>query len=170
MAEWKYNHDNYKEGGFELIPVGDHRVRIEAVEDQKSKTGKDMYKFTLSVSGYSSKLFYYLVFDQSNPQMTDQNLGAVYDSFNIPLGTLEPLGFMGKVGAAKVKHEEYKSDTRAAVQYFLSRWKQDKLPQWKEGGGKGNNFTSIRDDDADLDADLGKGSSSTPDELTDCPF
>lgn len=45
---WKYNPDEFNPNvSFEVVPVGDHRVRIEEVEQQVSKnTGNEMLKIT----------------------------------------------------------------------------------------------------------------------------
>ena len=51
MADWKYNPENYNPNGFTLIPEGNYRVRIDTAENKVSRSGKDMIKLTLSVSG-----------------------------------------------------------------------------------------------------------------------
>ncbi len=136
MADWKYNPDNYNPDGYELIPPGEYRVRIEDCEEKLTQTGKDMYKLTLSVSGYSAHVWYYLVFDSTDEKSrkyTDQKLGSIYDSFNIPKGNLDPSDWKGKTGGARIKNSLYNGEMRAELHYFLRRKKVDELPAWKEG-------------------------------------
>ena len=66
MKQWNYDESTVKELEFEIIPVGEHRIRIADVVPTESKTGKDMLKITFDVSNHYSKLFYYLVFMEDN--------------------------------------------------------------------------------------------------------
>lgn len=150
---WNFNADDYKENDFAPIPVGDHRVRIANVEEQKSKNGNDMLVLTLDVSGHSGSLWFYLVFMPNNPQITNQRLGQIFDSFGIQPGNMNFTSWLGKVGGARVKHEQYNGETLAKVNYFLSRSKVDVLPAWQESAGKasvtggGSTTTEVTDDD-----------------------
>ncbi|NCC95620.1 MAG: DUF669 domain-containing protein [Synergistales bacterium] len=140
MINWRFNSNNYDPNkSFELVPVGDHRVRIEEAEEQTSKTGRDMIKLTLAVSGHGSKLFHYIVFMEDRPEITDQNLGQLFDSFGIPVGDMNLNNWIGKVGAARVKHEPYDGKQQARMSYFILRSKQGDLPPWVE---KGNGASS----------------------------
>jgi hypothetical protein len=145
--KWTFDANQYDANKtFELIPVGDHRVRIETVEEQISKnTGYEMFKLTLSASGYGSKLFHYVVFMPDRPEITNQNLGTIFDSFGIQQGNMNIYEWQGKVGAARVKHEQYDGKPQAKIAYFLLRSKQDDLPPWQEKGDK--NFTSVREEE-----------------------
>jgi hypothetical protein len=145
--KWNFDASQYDPNkSFELIPVGDHRVRIETVEEQISKnTGYEMFKLTLSASGYGSKLFHYVVFMPDRPEITNQNLGTIFDSFGIQQGNMNIYEWQGKVGAARVKHEQYDGKPQAKIAYFLLRSKQDDLPPWQEKGDK--NFTSVREEE-----------------------
>ena len=137
MADWKYNPENYNPNGFTLIPEGNYRVRIETAENKVSRSGKDMIKLTLSVSGYNSKIWFYLVFDSSSEQMrqmTDQRLGSIYDSFGITGGSMDVYDWEGKTGGAHIRHRpDQNGDMRAEVSYFLTRSKVETLPAWREG-------------------------------------
>ena len=42
--------------------------------------------------------------------------------------------WIGKVGAVRVKHEEYNGNMTAKVAYVINRKKQDKLEPWKDMG------------------------------------
>lgn len=135
MTDWKYNPEEYDPNGFTLIPPGDYRVRIEDCEEKLTQTGKDMYKLTLAVSGYNSRVWFYLVFDSTTEEArkyTNQRLGSVYDSFNIPKGNLNVSDWKGKVGGARIKNRLYNDEMRAEVSYFLTRKKVDALPAWQE--------------------------------------
>lgn len=139
INSWQFDPNDYdpNRSAFALIPVGYHRVRIEDAEGTVSKSGKDMVKLTLAVSGLNGKLWFYLTFDPNNKQMTNQRLGEVWESFNLKIGDLNLLNWKGKVGACSVKHKprEGSSDMQAQVSYFLSRKKQEDLPAWVEPDG-----------------------------------
>ena len=149
---WNFNAADYKEATFSIIPAGDHRVRIAKAEETKSKNGNDMIVLTLDVSGHSSSLWFYLVFMPDNPQITNSRLGQIFDSFGINPGDMNINGWVGKVGACRVKHETYNGENTAKVNYFLSKTKQENLPAWSEPAGKasvtGNaNYVEIGSDD-----------------------
>ena len=151
---WQYNANDYDpNANYEVPPVGDYRVRIEEIEQQRSKTGNDMLKLTLSISGHTSKLFHYLVFMPDRPQLTNQKLGTIFDSFGIKPGDMNMLNWRGKMGACKMKHEIYEGRTQAKISYFILKSRQDGLPAWQEpGSGKTSSplpdkqFQSLRDD------------------------
>ena len=135
MTNWKYNPEDY--GKIKPIPPGIYRVRIEEAEETTSKnTGKDMFKLTIKVSGYNNKIFHYLVLDDSSLETierTNNNLGRIYDSFNIPQGSMNLQEWIGKVGAANIKNETDQQGTlRASIGYFIQRKRQDELPAWQE--------------------------------------
>ena len=131
---WNFDPSQYEESNFSVIPVGDHRVRIEDVISKKSKNGRDMFEVTLAVSGHGSRLWYYLVLDPSDPKKTNQRIGSFFDSFGITDYNMANYPrWKGKVGAVRVVHEEYNGDTQAKVRFCLSRKNQDKLPPAKFG-------------------------------------
>ena len=137
MINWKFNPENYNENGYQLIPPGKYRVRIENAEETKTKnTNKTMIKMTLKVSGYDSNVWYYMVFDNSTPektQRTDSYLGRIYNSFGIAQGNLNVQDWTGKVGAAEIANElDNKQVMRAVIRWFLRRNEQDNLPPWQE--------------------------------------
>lgn len=129
MANWTFDANQYEEQDFSIIPAGDHRVRIADVEEKVSKSGNEMYEITFEVSGHNSKLWFYLVLDQSDPKKTNQRIGDFFNSFGI---TTHALGsgkqWIGKVGAVRVKHEEYNGNMSAKVAFVLNRKNQEKLP------------------------------------------
>lgn len=145
MATWNFDPSMYEEKDFSIIPAGDHRVRITDVEEKVSKNGNEMYEFTFAVSGYNSKLWFYLVLDKNDPKKTTQRIGDFFNSFGIAdysMGSGKQ--WIGKVGAVRVVHEEYNGNTQAKVAYVLNRKNQDKLEPWKESGrGETAGFTPV---------------------------
>ena len=109
-------------------------MRITDVVEKHFKSGNEGYEMTLEVSGYNSKLWYYLVLDKSNPAQTNQRIGDFFNSFGITspaMGTGKQ--WVGAAGAVRVKHEEYNGQTSAKVAFCIARKNQDKLPAWKGG-------------------------------------
>ena len=135
MVAWTFDPNMYEEQDFQIIPVGDYRVRIEDVIEKTFSSGNEGYEIILAVNGYSSKLWYYLVLDRNDPKKTNQRIGDLFNSFGI---TDHHLGsgkqWIGKVGAVRVKHEEYSGNMSAKVAYVINRKKQDKLAPWKDAG------------------------------------
>ena len=153
MVNWNFNAADYEEQSFKPIPVGDHRVRIASAEEQTSGAGNQMIVLQLEVSGYSSKIFHNLVLLKDNPKLVNQKLGELWNSFGIPQGNFNLQSWVGKVGAAKVKHEEWNSETRARVAYFINRERQDKLPAWQESNNANTNSFAAVNNMGDLPFD-----------------
>ena len=124
--EWNFKREEQQ---FESIPVGTHRVRIASVEKAISKNGgNDMLKIVLDVSGYSAKIWHYIVFNVEHPEITNRNLTQLFDSFDIPDGDFNLKNWVGKAGACVTKVDDY----GAKVRYFVHKNKQKDLPAWKE--------------------------------------
>lgn len=132
---WNYDPSQYQEKNFELIPQGDYRLRIADVVEKTFKSGNPGYEITMDVSGQASKVWFYLVLDESNRAQTNQRIGEFFDSFGIT-GTGMGSGkqWVGSVGAGRIKHDEYNGKTSAKVAYLIGRNRQDKLAPWKEVG------------------------------------
>jgi hypothetical protein len=118
---WQFNSNDYEEQSFKPIPIGEHRVRIESVEEGTSNKGNPMLTMVLEVSGYNAKIWHYLVFMADNQKFTNQRLGELFNSFGIQPGNLNTQTWIGKVGAAKVKHETYNGETSAKIAYFINQ-------------------------------------------------
>ena len=150
---WNFDPNQYEEKeGFSIIPVGDHRVRIEDVISKQSKSGRDMFEITLAVSGHSSRLWYYLVLDPADPKKTNQRIGDFFNSFGITDYNMANYSrWIGKVGAVRVVHEEYNGEQQAKVRFCLNRKNQDKLPPAKFNSeataSAVSNFATVVDDD-----------------------
>lgn len=150
--DWNFSAADYEEQSFKPIPVGDYRVRIASAEEQtSSNSGRQMIKLTLEVSGYSSTIWHYIVFMPENQKLTNQKLGELWNSFGIPQGNFNLNSWVGKVGAAKVKHEDYNGEPSAKIAYFINKDRQDKLPAWQEPNKSNGGFEEIpTPTDADL--------------------
>lgn len=138
MAIWIYDEQDFSEKSYELIPEGVYRVRIDKTEETVTRsTNKNMIKLTLSVSGYDSKLWSYVVLDDSNRETikkTNQTLGTVFSSFGISDHTMNTSDWEGKVGGVRVRHKkDAQGINRAEVAYFLYAKEVEQLPPWQEG-------------------------------------
>ena len=67
-------------------------------------------------------------------QWTNNKLGRIYDSFDIPAGSMDTSEWEGKVGGALIDNETDNNGTlRARLKYFLKREEVLTLPFWNEG-------------------------------------
>lgn len=128
--EWNFDANDVEERSFDAIPVGDYRVRIKSVEAKTSKNGNPTVKLTLEVSGQTSYLWPYITCS-SNSTKTNTMLKAFFNSFGMKPDMNEN-NWVGKVGAARVKHEIYNGETQARIAYFLPREKQETMTPWVE--------------------------------------
>lgn len=138
---WSYQRE---EQHFEPLPEGKYRIRIKSVEKALSQNGNDMLVFQFEVSGSAKILYYYLVFLNDRPEITNGKLTQFFDSFkDIKDGDFDILNWVGKVGACMIKHEDYQGEKRERISYFIRADKQGDLPPWKESGGatEGAGFT-----------------------------
>lgn len=140
MSIWNFDPTMYVERTFETIPVGDHRARIKEVifrtGDNAFNSGNDGYEIILTISGYYGTVKHYISLNPADPAKTNQAIGALFDSFGIQERQLgNGQNWVGKVGAVRIRHEEYNGENRAKVAYCISKSRQDKLPAWKEPNG-----------------------------------
>lgn len=151
-----FNPSDYTENDFSIIPVGDHRVRIFEVSERTFNSGNQGFEITLEVSGHNSKLWFYLVLDANDQKRTNQRLGDFFNSFGITNYNLNAYNtWIGKIGAVRVKHEEYNNSMSAKVSFCLSKKKQESLPAWVEKGNSApaQNYTVLASDADDLPFD-----------------
>lgn len=136
MIMWNYDASQYNKDGlkFVLIPEGEHPVKILDIRYSLSKTGNDTYVIKIGLLNEPGVIFYHLAFLHDRPNITNQNLGRIYDSFDIPAGEMNPATWIGKIGAAKIKHEIYNNKERAVIEDFLTQERQNELgwPQKEE--------------------------------------
>ena len=136
MINWTFDNTQYEETSFKPIPVGEHRVRIASAEEAVSQAGNQMIRMVLEVSGHNGKIFHNLVFMQDNQKLTNQKLGELFNSFGIQPGNFNLVSWVGKVGAAKVKHEDYNGTTNPKVAFFINKDRQNSMPAWVEPSNK----------------------------------
>ena len=136
MSIWNFDPTQYQEKTFELIPAGDHRARIKSVVfrtgENAFNSGNDGYEITMEISGYNSTVRHYLVLNPADPAKTNQAIGSLFDSFGIQdrqMGNGQ--NWVGKVGAVRIRHDEWNGENRAKVAYCIPRSRQDKLPAWQ---------------------------------------
>lgn len=131
MANWNYNPNEYTARNFEIIPEGDHRVRISNVQEKVFSTGNEGFEITLDVPGHAGKLWYYLTLDPRDPLKTNQRIGMFFDSFAIHDFDLNHYAdWIGYDGAVRVKHKLYNGNISASVIFCLSRSQQKKFPNF----------------------------------------
>lgn len=151
MANWTFNPAEYQENDFTIIPAGDHRVRVNEVVSKTFNSGREGYEITLEVSGHNSKLWFYLILDPADTKKTNQRIGTFFESFGITDYDMTHFnGWIGKVGAVRVKHEAYNGSDQAKVAFCLSKKNQEKLPAAKFSGNAPApvaGFTTVEDPD-----------------------
>lgn len=134
--DWEFKRE---ESQFQVLPEGQYRIRVKSAEKAQSKSGNDMLALQFEVSGSNSILYHYIVFMKDRPEITNRMLTQFYDSFkDIPEGDTNIDSWIGKVGACKVKHDEYNGNKTAKVSYFIKADKQSELPAWKEPSANSN--------------------------------
>lgn len=140
---WEFKREETTQ--FAVIPEGQYRIRIKSAEKAQSKSGNDMLALQFDVSGQNNLLYHYIVFLQDRPEITNRMLTQFFDSFkDIAEGDFTLANWVGKVGACKVKHDEYNGRTSAKVSYFIKADKQGDLPPWQEPKGK-DDFQPVMD-------------------------
>lgn len=122
-----------EEQTFEVLPEGDYRVRIASAEKAQSKAGNDMLVLQFDVSGHKQMLWHYIVFMKDRPEITNRMLTQFFDSFkDIKDGDFNIQNWVGKVGACRIKHEEYQGSPSAKIKFFIKADRQSDLPPWQE--------------------------------------
>lgn len=133
---WNYSRN---EQTFELPPEGDYRIRIKSAEKVTASTGNDMISFQFEVSGSSAIIYHNIVFLKDRPEITNRSLTKFFDSFTgIQEGKFNLSTWVGQVGAAHVKHDEYNGKEKLAIHYFISGKQKDSLPAWQEPSSSNN--------------------------------
>ena len=134
FSAFAFDPNEYEDKSYEVLPVGEYRVRIDNVEPKQSKNGNPYFAFELAVSGDNRKIWHNLVLT-SDKKMTNDKLGAFFNSFGIKDYNLANWqSWAGRVGGVKTKIRpaEGQYGERAEVHFFLSADKVAKLPAWVE--------------------------------------
>lgn len=130
MSDWNYSRE---ESTFQLPPEGDYRIRIKSAEKALSTTGKDMLTLQFEVSGSTTIVYHNIVFMPDRPELTNRLLTQFFDAFpGIEEGNFTLQSWIGQVGGAKLKYDEYDGKQKMVVHYFLSKKRMEDLPAWVE--------------------------------------
>lgn len=122
MAFWS---ESYKREERKRIEPGDYRVEITDVEITKSKSsGKDMLVVSVKPNGYDVTIKHYIVAGE----WFNVNLTELKDSFSIAEDDDEYLGWVGAIGAARIKEDD---QGYMKVNYFMNPKNAEKLPPWQ---------------------------------------
>lgn len=127
------------------IEVGDHRVVIVDAKETVSRTsGNPMIVVTVSPNGSEMKLNSYFV----KNEYFNRNMTQFFDAFpQIKFGDFNFLGWIGCVGAARLKEDE---QGYLKVQYFIDAKRAEKLRPWQ---GKEPERQTVTEFDTVEDAD-----------------
>lgn len=119
---------------FPQIPEGRYRVKILSADKAVSKAGNDMLVIKLEVSGQRNWLWDYIVFLDDRPEITNRKLTQLFDAFGIEDGDFNLAGYVGRVGAAQVKHDD---EGKARLHYYLKKGSnaEQELPPFKSLNG-----------------------------------
>lgn len=124
------NVEETERGEYELLPVGDYDVRVDAAEHRVASTGTEGIYLTLKVVGKGphagAMVFDGLWFSEKALPVVKGKLRAL--GFTIPEGrfSLDASDLVGLTGRVRVKHEDYTSKegdarTSARVAYYHDR-------------------------------------------------
>ena len=120
MSNW----NDYQREEAPRLEAGDYRVEIVDVEDTTSKSsGSPMIVVTVKPNGSNIKIKHYVV----KNQYFNRNMTEFFDSFNIDEGDFNFIGWVGAVGAAKLKEDD---SGYLKVAWFIRRDKAESLPAW----------------------------------------
>ena len=131
MACWKNKPNIYTQTGFIDIPEGDHRVKIDRVTVEKTRSGSRCFEIALSVSGYHGKLWHHLWYNPDRVVEFERTFRPFFYSFGIQDYDLSNYTkWKGATGAVRVGYEWYGYDVEAKCIQFLYGIQRDKLPPW----------------------------------------
>jgi hypothetical protein len=119
MSGWDYAREEQSR-----LEPGDYRVEIVGVEETVSKSGNDMIVVTVQPNGSKIKIKNYIV----KHEYFNRNMTQFFDAFpQIVEGDFNFLGWIGCVGAAKLKEDE---KGYLKVAWFINARKAESLPPW----------------------------------------
>lgn len=107
----------------EKAKAGDYRLEVLSASDGFSKTSNNpMITIVVQPNGTSVKISHYFV----KNEYFNRNTTEFFDSFGITRGDFNILGWVGAVGAGRLKEDgDY-----LKVAYFIDPAKAAKLPEW----------------------------------------
>jgi hypothetical protein len=117
---------------FELPPEGEHILRVEKAKWTTSKNGNDMIEAVFSVEGCPSRIYHYFV----DHEYIQKKLDSFFTSFGIEPGDFHLEGWVGRRGAARVRHKEDSWGKKAEVWYFVTGQGRSQEPAGTPGDGK----------------------------------
>jgi hypothetical protein len=123
-----FDESQVKEMEFKLVPEDDYIVQVVKGEAKVSSAGNDMIALELKIiksesgdeGNQGSKLFDNIV---TGNDFTMTKVASIRRSTGCKAVEINENTFVGLVGCVKVKHEEYKGETKARVHY----WKDSKV-------------------------------------------
>jgi hypothetical protein len=118
MANWDYKPEERSR-----ITAGDYRLEVLSAEEKLSSKGSPMIVVVVRPNKSDVKISHYFV----KNEYFNRNITEFFDSFGIERGDFEFLGWVGAVGAGRLKEDE---KGYLKVHYFLSPEKAEKLPPW----------------------------------------
>lgn len=144
MAFWS---ESYKREERKHLEPGDYRVEITDVEVTKSKSsGKDMLVVSVKPNGYDITIKHYIVAGE----WFNVNLTELKDSFSIDETDDEYLGWIGAIGAARIREDD---QGYMKVHFFLTPQKAQDLPPWQGEFPERQKVTDFTDEE-EADDDL----------------
>ena len=133
MACWKNKPNIYTQTGFIDIPEGDHRVKIDRVTMEKTRSGRRCFEIALSVSGFHGKLWHHLWYDPNQIAEFERTFRPFFCSFGIQDYDLSNYAkWKGGTGAVRVGYGWYGYDVEAKYIQFLYGEQKDRLPPWHD--------------------------------------
>lgn len=121
MSKWSYQREEMNR-----ISPGDYRVEIVEAEETTSKSsGKPMIVVKVRPNGSNITIWHYIV----KNEYFNRNMTSFFDAFpQIEEGDFNLLGWVGCVGAARIKEDE---SGYLKVAWFLDEQQAEKLPPWE---------------------------------------
>jgi hypothetical protein len=142
MALPSYQRD---ESAGNRIAAGNYRVVIVSAEEAISKsTNKEMIIVGVRPSGTKMTIKYYIV----EGEYYNKNLTRLFDSFDIEDGDMNLAGWVGAMGAAKLKEDE---NGYLKVAWFISKDRSANLPPFEGERLERQTVTEMEDLDPEED-------------------
>ena len=138
------------------IPIGKYHVVINASEETRSQSGKDMIKLEMEVvcgergddTHKGRKLWDYIV----DGEYAMQKIGQVFHSCGFDPKTITGVAigaqmFPGLQGEVKVKHDSYNGEPSAKIACWLTPKEETPLKAWGGGAAPAQAQQNLDDDD-----------------------